>query len=116
MKPDFLRVLMLALLLLGVVAVAYGVYIYLDARQAIAAFDEIAASIGALDLENMPEAQRQALLSSVPNSVVLDYHEATRDQNLSLVIGGVGLVGVGVGWLGYDWFSRRAARRAAVEV
>lgn len=111
MNLNFLRVLMLALALIGVLGAAYAVYTYIEAQRAISEFETVANNLASMNLDQMPDEQRQAVLSSVPPAIVLDYQQATQDRNLSLVVGGVGLVLLGIGWLGYDWFSRRAARQ-----
>jgi hypothetical protein len=109
LQTDFFRTLMLALALLGVLAVGYAGYTYFQARDVIARVDSIAS-----DIEGMTPEQQQAVLSSIPPALLIEQRQAIQDQTRSLIIGGVGLVGIGVGWLGYD--VSRSRRQAATQV
>ncbi len=96
---DFLRTLCLALALIGVLALAYAAYQYIDARRALDAAPD-------LDAAALEPAQREALLSTPP-ALLIARREAVQQQTRSLIIGGLGLVALGVGWLGYDVLKRR---------
>jgi hypothetical protein len=91
------RAILIAVGILGLLALAYGVYLFVNARTVIAEAADIQAQIN-----DLPPEQAQAVLSAVPPAVLIRQRQALQDQNLSLIVGGIGLVGLGLAWLGLD--------------
>jgi len=96
------RTLLAALAIVGLLAVIYGVYLFISSSSVLARAEDIQARIS-----DLPPEQTQAVLSAVPVGVLAEQRQAVRDRVRSLIVGGIGLVAVGGAWLGYDFVSRR---------
>lgn len=105
---ELIRTVLMAVALLGIAAMLYAVYQYVDANAVLASAPQLDPSLN--DLE---PAQREAVLAAIPREAVLLQQQARSQQSSSLVIGGAGLIALGVGWLGYDLMKRRAAANPA---
>ena len=91
---QFLRSLLLAVTLIGIIALIFGVYQYLDSRNTLSNTPTIESLATTLDVNNPTNQQIIALTE-------MKRRDAVRQQNRSIIIAGGGLIAVGVGWMGY---------------
>lgn len=107
-RQEWFRTLFLVLLILGVVLLGFAVVRYLTLSYSIG--QNIAYQIhsqgGQADPQTINEAQ--GLMAAD-----LDLREMLHQQNLALIIGGVGLILLGAGWLGRDLVMSRWRRLSA---
>lgn len=102
LSHDTGRILLAAIAIIGILAVVYAVVLFLNARNVIDQAPDIQAQIDQLSPE-----QAQAVFAAIPPTMLIKQRQALQDQNRSLIIGGIGLVVLGLAWLGYDFLNRR---------
>lgn len=101
---ETLRLILIAVAVLGLVAVLIAVVQFVQSTEAMntaqAAAMRLQQTAGAVTSE--AAASANALMP-----LLMQKSEAEKAQTRSLFIGGAGLVAVGIGWLGMDWLRRR---------
>lgn len=104
LSRELIRTVFMAVALLGIAAMLYAGYQYLDARAVLASAPQLDQR-----LDGLEQAQLEAVLAAIPREAVALQQKARSQQSDSLVIGGAGLIALGIGWLGYDLTKRRTA-------
>lgn len=98
----------LALILIGVLALGYGVVRYFTLSYTIGqnlAY-QIQSQGGAIDPQTLNEAQ--GLMAADQ-----DLRAMLRDRNLALMAGGAGLIALAIGWFGRDMGAARRREASA---
>lgn len=102
-RTQFIHTVIMAIALLGVLAILFAGYKFIEATNTLARGERVVA-----ELETMDAEQQQAVISSLGPAYLIEQREASQNRNGSLIIGGVGLVALGAAWFGYDLLNRRA--------
>ena len=108
LKAEQLRSVMIALIMLGLVALLFGLlrFVTLTQAQSENAAYKVRQQNGAVQLQSQADAQ---MLMSAD----LDLHDIQRQRNESAVIIGAGVALLAAGWLGNDLIRGRTRRSAS---
>jgi len=91
-----------ALIIIGLALILVGVWRYVDAAQQLAGNSAQAIQQGEAPLDIETPEQAQGLIASD-----LERRRLERQQNEALVMGGVGLATLALGWLAHDLVQAR---------
>jgi hypothetical protein len=109
LDKEWFRSLVVALIMIGVALMAYGIYQFVDASARIpnnASYQREAAGT-----ELQPQSQADARMMMASD---VEYRTLRIQRSNALVYGGIGLAFIALGWLGYDFArSQRRKRRLA---
>lgn len=94
-------------ILLGVVVVVYSALSFAGARQTLAEVDAAAERV-----RQMSTVQEGAIPSGIAIQTFARKRDATRQETQSIIMGGVGLLVIGAGWLLHDMVESRTAQHA----
>jgi hypothetical protein len=100
--------LVAALVLIGIALILVGIWRYMDAAQRLAGDDAQALLLGAASVNVETPEQTQGLVAAGVQRRRLE-----RQQHESLILAGVGLASLGVGWLGHDLMRARRKSHAS---
>jgi hypothetical protein len=107
-NSEQLRPFLMALVIVGIVALLFGAYRFVDAATRIQNNPAFQVQSNGQTVSPQDMGTAEMLVSSG-----LAYRELVRQRNEALVIGGVGLVMLSLGWLGNDVIR---SRRKVVKV
>jgi heme/copper-type cytochrome/quinol oxidase subunit 2 len=105
LQRDGLRIVLMALVLIGIVLVLIGIFLFVDAALRLQNNPAYQASLGGEPLALGSDAQAQGLIAAG-----MEYRRLLAQRNNALIIGGAGLVAGAFGWLGYDFVRGRRRR------
>jgi hypothetical protein len=97
-----LRPFTMALIIVGIVALLFGAYRFVDAATRIQNNQAFQIQSSGQPISPQDNGEAQSLIASG-----IEYHALVGQRNESLVIGGVGLVLVSLGFLGTDLLRSR---------
>ena len=102
--------LLFTAIVIGILMTGYGILRYLDLSNQLAGnrSAQIQASGGEVELQSKAEAQ--GLMASH-----IERRRLTSEQYNTMVIGGIGLAILGLGWLGNDLMRSRRRKEKLVE-
>jgi uncharacterized membrane protein YidH (DUF202 family) len=102
-----INALIAALVLIGIALLLVGIWRYVDAGQRLTGNEAQAIQTGDASLNIQTPEQAQGLIAADVQRRRLE-----RQQNESLIMAGVGLALLALGWLGYDLVRTRRKSRA----
>lgn len=106
LQQDWIRSLMMALVIVGVLLAAFGVQQFVDASVQIEDNPAYQTQQRQETVTLESEAQAQGLMAAG-----VAYQRLLAQRNRALMIGGVGLAVGALGWLGYDLIRSRQRRQ-----
>lgn len=109
-RQDTIRIVLMALMLIGVVLAVVGIIQFADAALRLQNNAAYQASIGGEPLALGSQEQAQGLIAAG-----MEYRRLLAQRNNALILGGAGLVAGAVGWLGYDFIRSRQRRLQNVD-
>lgn len=104
-RRDTIRIVLMALILIGVILAVGGVIQFADAALRLQNNAAYQASIGGEPLTLGSQEQAQGLIAAG-----MEYRRLLAQRNNALILGGAGLVAGAVGWLVYDFLRSRERR------
>ncbi|MDZ4767396.1 MAG: hypothetical protein SGI73_22885 [Chloroflexota bacterium] len=100
-----IKSVLLALIFLGVALTAFAIYGYI--RNSYEIGQNVAYQIQSQNRAIDPQTQTEGQMLMVAD---IQLRELVRDRNVMMIIGGVGLVLLAVGWIGRDWLSGQTSK------
>jgi len=99
-SADVVRALLIIVIIFGALVAAFAVFQYIVAYNTLATTPSVAELAQRLDMDNPTNSQIGVVTEGRRRDAVIA-------QNQSLIIGGIGLIAIGVGWMGLDAMRRR---------
>ena len=103
---DTLRIILMAVILLGVLAVGFAIVSYVQAQNELANVANANRSV-TQQLTTLDNEQQATAAGAASIALAQQRNQARRQETQSFFIGGAGLIALGIGWFGYDLVRRR---------
>jgi hypothetical protein len=106
MPSDTLRIILMAVMLLGLLAVGVAIVSYVQAQNELASVANASRALTE-QMATLDSEQQAAAAGGAPIMLAQQRNQARRQETQSFIIGGAGLIALGIGWFGYDTVRRK---------